>query len=159
MALPSRSSPNSSTSAINSPVSSNSPTGDWPTRPDRIRPIGRQTILGGLETMANCPDRAMGGRSATDTWQRVRTGVESHVRASARTQINLVLLVALPILMVEGYWAAVNRLGVKWFERLRISSSRKSKISGRPRGLSVESRSIRATRKAYNRRLRSTSLT
>ena len=28
----------------------------------------------------------------------------------------------------------LNRLGVKWFERLRLSSSRKSKISVRPRG-------------------------
>jgi len=36
----------------------------------------------------------------------------------------------------------VNRLGVEWFERLRLSSSRKSKISVRPRGFRVDSRSM-----------------
>ena len=35
---------------------------------------------------------------------------------------------------LEDRIATVNRLGVKWFEKLRFSSSRKSTIAVRPRG-------------------------
>ena len=54
---------------------------------------------------------------------------------------------------------SVNCSGVKWFENRRFSSSRKSEISVRPRGLSVDSRSSQVIRQACTRHSRSTSLT
>lgn len=40
--------------------------------------------------------------------RRLRAGVRSHVRAFVRTPVNVVLLVALPIVMVEGYGMAME---------------------------------------------------
>jgi ABC-2 type transport system permease protein len=48
---------------------------------------------------------------------------------------NVILLVSF---FLTGY-NGVNYLGVKWFERLRLSSSRKTESSVRPRGIRLDS--------------------
>ncbi|MFQ3294692.1 MAG: ABC-2 type transport system permease protein [Halobacteriales archaeon] len=62
----------------------------------------------GWERMADAHEAPAGVGTATERGRRLRAGVKSHVRAFVRTPINVVLLVALPIVMVEGYGMAMG---------------------------------------------------
>jgi hypothetical protein len=58
--------------------------------------------------MADAREAPADARAAAGRGRRLRAGVSSHVRAFVRTPVNVVLLVALPIAMVEGYGAAME---------------------------------------------------
>ncbi|HKL27790.1 MAG TPA: hypothetical protein VJ898_00860 [Natrialbaceae archaeon] len=58
--------------------------------------------------MADAREAHGGVGTAAGRGRRLRAGVSSHVRAFVRTPINVVLLIALPIAMVEGYGAAME---------------------------------------------------
>ncbi|MFT4892133.1 MAG: ABC-2 type transport system permease protein [Halobacteriales archaeon] len=58
--------------------------------------------------MADAREATAGPGAAADRGRRLRAGVSSHVRAFVRTPINVVLVVALPIVMVEGYGMAME---------------------------------------------------
>jgi len=82
------------------------------------------------------------GRHVGFGMQKVRGYVQEGEVDHEVVENTLQELVPLVVGSVADLGDSVNRLGVKWFETLRVSSSRKSEISVRPRGFRVDSRSM-----------------